>query len=152
MRHFRVGLLITLLMLALSACVNAGEFKIMDAWIKPDKIGSTSEAFLIISNATDANDSLESISSDAASSVEVRSLDQDKSGRITTKVLESVPVPAQQEVIFRPGKLVIALTGLKQDLERGDAIDLVLDFKNAEKMTIQAKVTDQYDESRGKWY
>ncbi len=143
MRHFRVGLLITLLILALSACVNAGEFKVMDAWIKPGKIGSTSEAFLIISNATDASDSLESISSDAASSVEVRSLDQDMSGQKTMKVIGSVPVPAQQEVIFKPGKLAIALIGLKQDLELGDTIDLVLDFKNVGKMTIQAKVSDQ---------
>lgn len=54
-------------------------------------------------------------------------------------------MPAQQEVILRPGKLVIALIGLKQDLELGDTIDLVLDFKNAGKLTIQAKVSDQYD-------
>jgi len=142
MRHFRVGLLITLLMLALYACASAGEFKIMDAWVKPGKIGSTSEAFLIISNATDTSDSLQSISSDAASSIEIRSQDQDKSGRITMKVIESVPVPAQQEVIFKPGKLAIALTGLKQDLEPGDTIDLFLNFKNAGKMTIQAKVNN----------
>ncbi len=142
MRHFRVGLLITLLMLALSACASAGEFKIMDAWIKPGKIGSTSEAFLIISNATGTSDSLESISSDAASSIEIRSQDQDKSGRITMKVIESVPVPAQQEVIFKPGELAIALTGLKQDLEPGDTIDLTLNFKNAGIMTIQAKVNE----------
>ena len=142
MRHFRVGLLITLLMLALSACARAGEFKIMDAWIKPGKIGSTSEAFLIISNATDTSDSLQSISSDAASSIEIRSQDQDKSGRITMKVIESVPVPAQQEVIFKPGELAIALTGLKQDLEPGDTIDLTFNFKNAGIMTIQANVND----------
>lgn len=142
MRHFRVGLLITLLMLALYACASAGEFKIMDAWIKPGKIGSTSEAFLIISNATDTSDSLQSISSDAASSIEIRSQDQDKSGRITMKVIESVPVPAQQEVIFKPGELAIALTGLKQDLEPGDTIDLTFNFKNAGIMTIQANVND----------
>ena len=142
MRHFRVGLLIALLMLALSACASAGEFKIMDAWIKPGKIGSTSEAYLIISNATDTSDSLESISSDAALSVEIRSLDQDMSGQKTMKVIKSVPVPAQQEVIFKPGKLAIALTELKQDLEPGDTIDLFLNFKNAGKMTIQAKVND----------
>lgn len=142
MRHFRVGLLITLLMLALYACASAGEFKIMDAWVKPGKIGSTSEAFLIISNATDTSDSLQSISSDAASSIEIRSQDQDKSGRITMKVIESVPVPAQQEVIFKPGELAIALTGLKQDLEPGDTIDLTFNFKNAGIMTIQANVND----------
>ena len=142
MRCFRVGLLVSLFMLVLSACVNAGEFKIMDAWIKPGKIGSTSEAYLIISNATDTSDSLESISSDAALSVEIRSLDQDMSGQKTMKVIKSVPVPAQQEVIFKPGKLAIALTELKQDLEPGDTIDLFLNFKNAGKMTIQAKVND----------
>ncbi|MCE5208575.1 MAG: copper chaperone PCu(A)C [Chloroflexi bacterium] len=114
----------------------------MDAWVKPGKIGSTSEAFLIISNATDTSDSLQSISSDAASSIEIRSQDQDKSGRITMKVIESVPVPAQQEVIFKPGELAIALTGLKQDLEPGDTIDLTFNFKNAGIMTIQANVND----------
>jgi copper(I)-binding protein len=129
-------------MLALYACASAGEFKIMDAWVKPGKIGSTSEAFLIISNATDTSDSLQSISSDAASSIEIRSQDQDKSGRITMKVIESVPVPAQQEVIFKPGELAIALTGLKQDLEPGDTIDLTFNFKNAGIMTIQANVND----------
>ena len=29
----------------------------------------------------------------------------------------NVSVPAQQEVIFKPGKLAITLTGLKQDLK-----------------------------------
>jgi len=145
MRRLRVGLLVSLFMLVLSACVNAGEFKIIDARVKPGKIGTTGEAYIIISNATDTSDSLENISTDVASAIEVRSLYPEKSGGITTKILESVPVPAQQEVIFRPGKLVIALTGLKQDLELGDTIDLVLDFKNAGKMTIQAKVSDQYD-------
>ena len=145
MRRLRVGLLVSLFMLVLSACVNAGEFKIIDARVKPGKIGTTGEAYIIISNATDTSDSLENISTDVASAIEVRSLYPEKSGGITTKILESVPVPAQQEAIFRPGKLVIALTGLKQDLELGDTIDLVLDFKNAGKMTIQAKVSDQYD-------
>ncbi len=145
MRNFRVGILLIFFILFLSACARAGEFKIMDARVKPGKIGSTGEAYIIISNATDTRDSLVNISTDVASAVEVRSLTQEKSGGISTKVLESVPVPAQQEVIFRPGKLVIALIGLKQDLELGDTIDLVLDFKNAGKMTIQAKVSDQYD-------
>ena len=47
---------------------------------------------------------------------------------LTAIMLETgldVPVPAQHEVIFKPGKLAIALTGLKQDLGPGDTIDLV---------------------------
>ena len=55
MRNFRVGLLLIFFILFLSACARAGEFKIIDARVQPGKIGTTGEAYIIISNATDTS-------------------------------------------------------------------------------------------------
>jgi hypothetical protein len=55
-----------------------------------------------------------------------------------------VPIPAQQEVIFKPDKLDVLLIELKQELKAGDTIEMVLNFEIAGSIIIQAPVKDHY--------
>jgi hypothetical protein len=132
------------MILLLSACANAREFKVLDAWIKPGNNGGNSAVYFIISNATDNKDTLKSIETKVASSTKIQQSSKGENGAIFTQILESVLIPAQQEVIFKPDKLDVLLIELKQDLKAGDTIEMVLNFEIAGSIIIQAPVKDHY--------
>lgn len=129
--------------LLVGACGNTGEFKVMDAWARPAASGDNGAVYFIISNATDADDRLLSASTDVASAAEVHMSMMDSNGVMTMQMQEAVPIPAQQEVIFKPGGLHVMLVGLRQDLNIGDTISLTLNFEAGGSITVQAPVEEQ---------
>ncbi len=141
MRHIRISMTF-LLALLLSSCGKAGEFKVMDAWARPGNAGDNSAVYFIISNATDTTDTLLSAKTDVASAAEVHMSMMDANGVMSMQMQESVPVPAQQEVIFKPGGLHVMLVGLSQDLKVGDVITMTLNFDKAGSIEIQAPVRE----------
>lgn len=144
MRRYWIGLTLLNMIIFLSACANAREFKVMDTWVKPAVKGGNSAVYFIISNATDNKDTLKSIETKVASSAKIQQSTKGENGAIFTQILESVPIPAQQEVIFKPDKLDVLLIELKQELKAGDTIEMVLNFEIAGSIIIQAPVKDHY--------
>jgi len=137
--------LLSVLLLAtmlLSACAKPGEFKVMDAWARPAASGENGAVYFTISNATNTGDTLLSVSTDVASAAEVHMSMMDANGVMSMQMQESIPVPAQQEVIFKPGGLHIMLVELNRDLKIGDTISLTLNFEKAGSITIQAPVKE----------
>ena len=137
--------LISVLLLAtmlVSACAKPGEFKVMDAWARPATSGDNGAVYFIVSNATNTDDTLLSVSTDVASAAEVHMSMMDSNGVMSMQMQESVSVPAQQEVIFKPGGLHIMLVELNRDLKIGDTISLTLNFEKAGSITIQAPVKE----------
>lgn len=126
-----------------SACGTRGEFKVMDAWARPAASGDNGAAYFIISNATDTEDRLLNVSTDVASAAEVHMSMMDSNGVMAMEMQESVLIPAQQEIIFKPGGLHVMLVGLMQDLKMGETISLTLNFETAGSMIIQADVEDR---------
>ena len=126
-----------------SACGARGEFKVMDAWARPAASGENGAVYFIVSNATDTDDRLLSVSTDVASAAEVHMSMMDSNGVMSMQMQEAVPIPAQQEIIFKPGGLHVMLIGLSRDLKIGDTISLVLNFETAGSITIQASVEEQ---------
>lgn len=141
MRHIWIGITLVFALLLIS-CAKAGEFKVMDAWARPGNAGDNSAVYFIISNATDTADTLLSAKTDVASAAEVHMSMMDANGVISMQMQESVPVPAQQEVIFKPGGLHVMLVGLSQELKAGDVITLTLNFEEAGSITIQSPVRE----------
>ncbi len=138
--------LISLLLLAivlLSACAKPEEFKVMDAWARPANAGDNSAVYFIISNATDTDDTLLSAGTDVASAAEVHMSMADGNDVMSMQMQEAVPVPAQQEVIFKAGGLHVMLIGLTQDLKAGDTITLILNFKEAGSVMVEVPVEEQ---------
>ena len=66
----------------------------------------------------------------------------DSNGVMSMKMQKSVPVPAQQEVIFKPGGLHVMLFNLKQDLKVGDTMTLTLNFKEVGDVVIDVPVRE----------
>jgi len=67
----------------------------------------------------------------------------DDNGVMSMQMQEALPIPAQQEIIFKPGGLHVMLVGLTQDLKVGDTITLVLNFKEVGSLTIEASVREE---------
>ena len=129
--------------LLVSACGTPGEFKVMDAWARPAASGDNGAVYFIISNATDTDERLLSASTDVASAAEVHMSMMDSNGVMSMQMQDVVPIPAQQEIIFKPGGLHVMLIGLSQDLNIGDTISLTLNFEAAGSVTVQAPVEEQ---------
>jgi len=125
-----------------SACAKPGEFKVMDAWARPAASGDNGAVYFIISNATNTGDTLLNVSTDVASVAEVHMSMMDSNGVMSMQMQEFVSVPAQQEVIFKPGGLHVMLFNLKQDLKVGDTITLTMNFKEAGDVVIDAPVRE----------
>ena len=134
---------ILLTTLLVSACGTRGEFKVMDAWARPAASGDNGAVYFILSNATDTDDRLLSVSTDVASVAEVHMSMMDDNGVMSMQMQEALAVPAQQEIIFKPGGLHIMLVDLTQDLKLGDTITLILNFKEAGSLTIEVPVREQ---------
>jgi copper(I)-binding protein len=138
--------LISVILLAtvlVSGCAKAGEFKVMDAWARPAASGDNGAVYFIISNATDVDDVLLNANTDVASAAEVHMSMMDDNGVMSMKMQEALTVPAQQEVIFKPGGLHVMLVGLTKDLKLGETITLILNFKEAGSLKIEVPVREQ---------
>lgn len=141
MRHIWLGITLVFA-LVLSACVKAEEFKVMDAWARPGNAGGNGAVYFIISNATDTDDTLLSASTDVASAADVHMSMMNANEVMTMRMQESVEVPAQGKLEFKPGGLHVMLVGLSRDLKAGDTITLTLNFENSGRITIQTPVKE----------
>lgn len=138
-------LLLTILLPALliSACGFSRELTILDPWARPAGAGENGAVYFIISNATNTDDTLLSVSTDLASAAEIHMSMKDSNDVMSMQMQDSLPVPAQQEIIFKPGGLHVMLIGLNRDLTIGETISLTLNFEKADSITIEVPVEEQ---------
>jgi copper(I)-binding protein len=104
----------------------------------PNKLGA---AYLILKNAGQEADTLQSVSSPDAEKVEVHEHIQDAQGIMRMRpVGGGLQIPAGGTVEFKPGGYHLMLIGLKHNLEEGQQIPLKLRFANAGDLDIEIKV------------
>jgi copper(I)-binding protein len=104
----------------------------------PNKLGA---AYLILKNAGQEADMLQSVSSPDAEKVEVHEHTQDASGIMRMRPVEGgVKIPAGGTVEFKPGGYHLMLFGLKHNLEEGQQIPLKLRFAHAGDLDIEVKI------------
>jgi periplasmic copper chaperone A len=134
----------------LSAC-GAGEvIEAHDAWARPAMQGENSAVYLLLHNHTAEDDELLSASTDAAEIVELHESRQVEG----TDMMEMVPqdsilLPTNSEVEFKPGGLHIMLVNLKQDLKVGDEIIVTLHFKSGFELPLTVPVMEGMDSMNG---
>ena len=63
-------------------------------------------------------------------------------GTMTMQQQESVPIPANDSVEFKPGGLHVMLINLIDGLKPGDTFDLTLNFQNAGETTVEVTVRE----------
>jgi periplasmic copper chaperone A len=144
------------LLILLVAC-GPRELTLKDAWARPALAGNNSAVYLVINNSTGEDDTLLSVSTEAARTVEMHmtvavegehSMEHDMEhdipqGEVLRMVQqESVPVPGEGKVEFAPGGLHIMLVGVNSDLAAGDTIEVTFTFEKAGLITLQVTVEE----------
>lgn len=129
--------------LLLGACGSSSrELAIQDAWARPAGAGDNGAVYFVIENGTSTTDTLLSVSSDIASAAEVHKSMADGNGVMSMKMQESIPVPAKEQVEFKPGSLHIMLVGLNQELKVGDTFTVSIHFEKAGDVNVPVEVKE----------
>ena len=121
---------------------RAGALTAEHPWARPaagpNKLGA---AYLILKNAGQGPDTLQSVSSPDAEKVEIHEHTQDASGIMRMRRVEGgLKIPAGGTVEFKPGGYHLMLLGLKHSLEEGQQIPLKLRFAHAGDLEIEVKI------------
>ena len=93
--------------------------------------GEDRAIYLAMHNQGSETDQLTGASSDAAETVQLQN---------GTEVVAVIPVDANREFVFIPDGYHVMLIGLKQELQVGDEIEVVLHFRDHEDVTIRVPV------------
>jgi periplasmic copper chaperone A len=131
-------LAISLLLTGCAAPATEG-VEVRDAWARPAAQGANGAIYFAI-RSSDA-DEITDFSSDIAEAVEMHE-SMTNGDVMEMHQLESVPLPAGEEVIFEPGGLHVMLVDLKQELKLGDQIEITLHFKSHPDIQLSVPVTD----------
>lgn len=133
-------------MLLLSACGAAGEegtgIEAHDYWARAALKDGNGAVYLILHNHSANDDAVTGASSNIATATEIHLSQITADGTMEMVRQETVELPADGELKFKPGSYHIMLIGLKQDLKTGDEITLTLHFKNHEDITLTVPVLE----------
>lgn len=98
-----------------------------------------SAAFLTLTNNTDKNINLVSVSSDIADRVELHNhISED--GLMKMRQVETIMIQKHSSTSLQPGGYHVMFLGLKNDLVVGQSVNISLYFDNGEKVEIAAPV------------
>lgn len=125
----------------LSACNAPGDIEIHQAWVHPTAKGENAAVYLTIHNHTKNADELLSISSPVADAIEIHESKMENDV-MQMSMLTTLPIAADEEIIFTPGKLHIMLVNIKQELVLGEHIGLILHFKNHADIVVNVHIED----------
>ncbi len=130
-KHFFILILATSL---LTACVSESAesgIEVSQVKIGAGAQGEDRAVYLAIHNHGSEPDQLTAASSDAADVAQLQN---------GTQVVDVIPVEANKEFVFTPDGYHVMLVGLKQELHVGDEIEVVLQFRDHEDLTINIPV------------
>jgi len=125
----------------LSACSVPADMEVHQAWVRPTAKGENAAVYLTIHNHTEIADELLSISAPVTDVVEIHESKMENDV-MQMNMLISVPVAADEEIIFTPGGLHIMLVNIKEELVLGEHIGLILHFKNHEDIVVEVHIED----------
>jgi periplasmic copper chaperone A len=115
---------------------------INDPWIRPAAKDANSALFFEAVNNGTKTDSLLSAEFKYSEKVEVHETYKKSADVMGMRAVKGVAIPAKTAVKFKPRDLHIMLLRLSRDVKIGEKYDLVLQFKNAGKIKINAAVRD----------
>jgi periplasmic copper chaperone A len=113
-----------------------------------EPVAGSSQVALRLVNRGDGDDELVSVTTDAALDVEIhRTTIAD--GSATMETLDGLPVPAGEELVFRPGGLHLMLVVPDTTVRIGGTVELVLDLARSDDLVVEAEVVDLLDIAEG---
>ena len=130
----------------LAACSSAATPApptISGAWARPAMgMDKPAAAYMTITNSSSQADALFSVSTLAATSVEIHETTTDASGMTGMHPVDRINVPAGGTVTLEPGGFHLMIMGLTTPLEVGSTLELDLVFERAGKVVVQAEVRE----------
>lgn len=138
-RRLVLVLLLASALPAAAAEQSTGLLTVVQPWSRATPPGAPAGvAYLEIVNRGPA-DTLVRIASTAAREVQMHT-SYSEAGMMRMRPVESLEIPAQGRVQFKPGGLHLMLMGLQQPLKEGEHIELTLVFQNAGEVRVEAIV------------
>jgi copper(I)-binding protein len=143
-----IAVLCALAAVATTAAAADVAVQVRDAWARhaPMLEGAAAKSgpgngavYATLVNKGNKADALVSATSDAARAVEVHETYQE-AGMVMMRPVEQVVVPGGGQVEMRPGGYHLMLFDLKHELKAGQAIRLVLVFRDAGRIAVTAAV------------
>ena len=129
-------------LLSLPAAVMAADagISVQEPWVRASAPGQSNGAgYMTIGNGTARADTLLSVSSKAASRVEVHNV-VTENGVARMVHVEGVPVPAQGEAVLAPGGYHVMFLKLAEPFKAGTEIPATLRFEHAGDVPVVFKV------------
>lgn len=137
----RIYMLILVFAFIVSGCSTAGDIEVHQAWVRPTVQGENAAVYFTIHNHTTSADKLIGASSPVADVVEIHESRMENDVMQMNRV-PSLPLGADEEVIFGPGGYHVMLINIKEELVLGEHIGFVLQFKNHEDIVIEVHIED----------
>ena len=129
----------------ISACSAPGDMEVHQAWVRPTAQGETAAVYFTIHNHSASDDELIGATVTVADAVEIHESKMENDV-MQMSMLTSVPIAADEEIIFTPGGLHIMLVNIKEEFILGEHIGLILHFKNHEDIVVEVHVEDSMPE------
>lgn len=105
-----------------------------------DMGGANSAAYMVIRNTGSEPDKLIAASTDVAKTVELHTVVEEGGMMRMRQVEGGIEIPANGEVVLKPGGFHVMLIGLTRDLNAGDKVQLTLTFEKAGQIPVTAEV------------
>ena len=114
---------------------------VRDAWARVSPmVELAGAAYMVIHNATDADDALVSASSPAAEFVELHLSSMDEEGMMSMNQVTEIALPAHGDAVLKPGSYHVMLINLVEPLIQDTEVELTLEFMTAEPQTVSVPV------------
>jgi hypothetical protein len=122
------------------AAAAGGGLNITGVWARPSVPGSDiAAAYLTITNRSPSAERLIGVSSPAAASVEMHTMDM-SAGMMRMRAVDGFDIPAGGSLELEPGGNHLMLIGLKSALRTGDKFELTLTLRAAGNVMLQGVV------------
>jgi len=141
----RIFILMFVLSALISACSKPGDMEVHQAWVRPTAQGETAAVYLTIHNHSASDDELIGATTTAADAVEIHESKMEND-IMQMSMLTSVPIAADEEIVFMPGRFHIMLVNIEEELVLGEHIGLILHFKNHEDIVVEVHIEDSMPE------
>ncbi len=141
-------LLLIILALTIGVAVNAstasaqsaGPMVVTKPWARASILQSRpGVAYLTIRNNSASADQLLGVTSPIANNVRIHTSSM-SNGVMTMRSLPYLRIEVGQEIMMQPGGMHLMLTGLRKPLREGAQLPLVLEFKTAGRLQVNAQI------------
>jgi copper(I)-binding protein len=140
----RLLTLVAVLAVIAGACGGGGDVEVSDVWARTSaNMQNAGAVYMTISGGDEADRLVgASVASSVAGTAEVHETMMDSEGVMKMQEVSAIDVPADGEVMLKPGSFHIMMMMLAEPLETGSEFDVTLTFEKAGDITVTAEVRE----------